>query len=170
MPWQEAPAGSPLACRHQCQSDRKASIAAQKIKAHDGACDSRTEASTGKAGPASATWPNAKAVKTAMLRMNEAAATTARLNVWSGCSIIAECQGQSARYALDVRSCLHSFYGLPELHFVTSRDLRRNIARAGCRQQLPEPGGLAVLHFVTSHDLRRNIARTGFRQRLPERH
>ena len=57
-----------------------------------------------------------------MLRMNGAAATAAtaaRLNVWSGCSIIAERQGQSTRYAQYVSSCLHSFYGLPELHFVS---------------------------------------------------
>ena len=108
-----------------------------------------------------------------MLRGNEAAATAAtaaRLNVWSGCSIIAERQGQSARYAQYVSSCLHSFYGLPELHFVTSHDLRRNMAMTGLRQRQPEPGVLAVLHVVTSHDLRRNIAREGCLQRQPERH
>ena len=91
-----------------------------------------------------------RAVKAAMLRMNEAAATTARLNVWSRCSSIAERQGQSARYALDVRSCLHSFYGLPELHFVISHDLRRNMARAGCLQRLPELHALAVLTVACS--------------------
>ena len=105
-----------------------------------------------------------------MLRGNGAAATAARLNVWPRCSIIAERQGESARYALEVRSCLHSFYGLPELHFVISLGLRRNMPMTGFRQRLPEPGGLAVLHFVTSRDLRRSLAIAGLRQRLPERH
>lgn len=40
----------------------------------------------------------------------------------------------------------------------------------GFRQRLPEPGGLAVLHFVTSHELRRNMAMAGCLQRLPELH